>query len=385
MTTPRVSVSGLFIKPGRVGGAEFMTYAIVEGLLEIGHPVDLFISAAEPLEDAFAYRTRSHAQSGQLRMTPVKIRGNRFVTEAIALPALTRRTGARDLLLPNYFTPPFHAGLRTLSAILDLQYLHFPQFFSPQKRLWLRAAHELTLRRATRVSVISDFVRDDLLSRYGRRFERLVRTIPIGISWDRFGMPDRPDVLGSRSAPFVLSVASHYSHKNLATLLRAFARIARHIPHDLLLVGQRRANLVGVRHGGAVDLETLAIELGIADRVVLTGHATDAVVGWCYRNAAVFVFPSLFEGFGMPAVEALGLGLPVITTRCGSLPEVTRGLAHLVSRPQDPDELAEAILTALRVPEEMRPSPMEVAALRAHYAPARIARMYLDALDETTD
>lgn len=379
--TVRVGVSALFVKPGRVGGAEFMTYGLIEGLLQTRREVVVFVSASEALDASFVERLQPAIKSGAARIQPLTQRANRFVSETFDVPRSAQNAGISLLIFPNYFTPPFHRGLRTLGAILDLQYLHYPQFFSPQKRLWLRVAHELTLRRATRVSVISDFVRQDLLERYGHHFESRVKTIPIGISWERFSTPSRPAALVDRNAPFILSVASQYSHKNLVTLLRAFARLAGEIPHDLVLVGQRRANLVGVRDGGAVDLESLSQELGVADRVVMTGHTSDDAVGWCYQHADLFAFPSLFEGFGMPAVEALGFGLPVVTTRCGSLPEVTRGLAHLVERPEDADELAEAIRERLRAPERYRPSPAGVAALRNHYAPARIAQLYLDALE----
>jgi glycosyltransferase involved in cell wall biosynthesis len=364
-----------------VGGAEFMTYGLIEGLLDIGRSVVVFVPSSEPLDASFLQRIQPAVHTRQLQLQSVPPRANRFVSEALDVPALARKAGAELLLMPNYFTPPFHRGLKTLGAILDLQYLHFPQFFSPQKRLWLRAAHELTLRTATRVSVISDFVRHDLLDRYGHHFESRVRAIPIGISWERFASPARPAALVDHNAPFILSVASHYSHKNLETLLRAFARLFESLPHNLVLVGQRRANLVGVRHGGGVDLESLAQELGIADRMIMTGHATDEEVGWCYQHADVFVFPSIFEGFGMPAVEALGFGLPVVTTRCGSLPEVTRGLAHLVNRPQDAEELAEAIRERLLAPEKFRPSGESIQKLKEFYAPARIAQLYLDAFE----
>lgn len=378
-STP-IAVSGVFLRPGRVGGAEFMLYGLVEGLLQLGESVTLFYPEGETLDPFFAGRTREACSTGALACRTLRVRGNRFVAETTQLMRRSRELQARELILPNYYTPPFRGHLKTLTAILDLQYLHYPQFFSPQKRLWLRAAHEFTLRRADRVSVISDFVRGDLLERYGTRYESRVRTIPIGISWDRFATPRKPEALSGRAAPFILSVASHYSHKNLATLIRAYARLASVLPHDLVLVGQRRANLIGVRDGSIVDLETLSASLGVANRVVMTGHASDEVVGWCYRNADLFVFPSLFEGFGMPAVEALGFGLPVVTTRCGSLPEVTRGLATLVERPEDVEELASTITSTLKRGALSRPSANDVESLRSYYDPARVARLYLEAL-----
>ena len=158
--------------------------------------------------------------------------GNRFILE---WKAMRRAAGALDaMLFTNYFTPPARAAkhLRLVTVIHDLQYLHFPQNFTLQKRLWLRCAHELTLRRADRVVVISDFVRQDLLSHYGARWENKVQVIPNPISFERFdgetphetARPWDKDVERGR---YILSVAAHYPHKNLATLIRAFAQLRR--------------------------------------------------------------------------------------------------------------------------------------------------------------
>jgi glycosyltransferase involved in cell wall biosynthesis len=374
-------VSGLFLKAGRVGGAEFMLYGIVAGMIEAGSRVTLLLPEGEDADPSFNSLMAASTASGQFRIQRLPVRVNRFVTEAASLPRALRVLGTSRVLFPNYFTPPLPRSVRSVTSILDLQYLHFPEFFSRKKRAWLRIAHEMTLRSASTVSVISDFVRDDLLSRYGRKQESKVVTIPIGIDWRRFERSEIPVNSIPEGRPFVLSVASHYAHKNLETLLRAFARVATSIPHDLVLVGQRRKNLVGVRNPAALDLDGLAHELGIGTRVHFTGHAPDELVAWCYRHAAAFVFPSLFEGFGMPVVEALGMGLPVITTKCGSLPEVSRGLAHLVNDPKDDAELADMLAQVLNSPEKFAPTAGQVDSLRTFYQPRAIAEAFLGVLN----
>jgi glycosyltransferase involved in cell wall biosynthesis len=335
----------------------------------------------QAFDAAFMQRVDAGLRSGQLRLTQTPDSHNRFVSESLVAPSLRRKYGVKALLSPNYFTPPYCDRLVTLTSILDLQYVHYPQFFSSRKRAWLQFAHRMTLRTADVVTVISEFVRDDLLNRYGSQFEEKVQVVPIGISWSRFDQAVRPSILGQRSAPFILSVASHYDHKNLVTLLRAFATLRGKIPHDLVLVGQRKENLIGVRQSRAASLEDLAVELGVADRVVFTGHSTDETVAWCYKHSDLFVFPSLFEGFGMPVVEAIGMGVPVITTRCGSLPEVTRGFATLVASPTDHEELASEIVRNLesRVSEQQLSNAAQ--SIREHFGPERIAAQYVDLFD----
>jgi glycosyltransferase involved in cell wall biosynthesis len=120
----------------------------------------------------------------------------------------------------------------------------------------------------------------------------------------------------------------------------------------------------------AEDVPGLISELGLEGVVRATGFITAHELGDLYRGASLFVFPSIFEGFGLPPVEALGFGLPVITTRCASLVEVTRGLADYVDNPHDVDELATLIMTRLK--DGCRPSSDDVQSIRDFYAPPRI-------------
>jgi glycosyltransferase involved in cell wall biosynthesis len=212
---------------------------------------------------------------------------------------------------------------------------------------------------------VSDFVRDDLLEHYGEKWAHKVVTLYNPVAWQRL-VTTRP---ASTRAPYVLSVASHYRHKNLATLIRAFEHVHRVQPDvRLVLVGQLGANLVGVRR--SEDVATLVASLGLADVVHVTGYVEPDQLGALYRDAALFVFPSIFEGFGLPPVEALGFGLPVITTRRASLPEVTRGLADYVEDPFDEGELASLVLQ--RLADGRRPSPSQVQEIRDFYSPRRI-------------
>ena len=315
-------------------------------------------------------------------------RGRRFFLEWKTVRRAAAEADA--ILMPNYFTPPTRAlrQTRIVTVIHDLQYLHFPNYFSLQKRLWLRAAHELTLRLADRVVVISNFVKDDVLAHYGARWDAKVQVIPNPISFDRFeAQPTEAEeaVLSEATAGlqqrYILSVAAQYPHKNLESLIRAFAPLRHRKGLDdlrLVLVGQLPEALSGTIRGA--DLRLLIRELELEDRVTVTGHVSDALLGLLYRHATLFAFPSLFEGFGMPTVEALGFGLPVVTTRCGSLPEATLGLAHYIDAPRDISEWTAAMTDILSRAKAYRPAPEDVARVRDRYTPERIGQSYYDVL-----
>jgi glycosyltransferase involved in cell wall biosynthesis len=283
---------------------------------------------------------------------------------------------ADAILFPNYFVPPFvpkRLG-RVVGVLHDLQYRHFRANFSQTKRLWLRMSHNLMVRRADRLVVISEFVRNDVLHFLGDRWADKLAVIHNPISWDRFASPELHPPL---DRPYILSVAAQYAHKNLDVLITAFARVAaRHPDVMLVLCGQDFNALRGVS-GTRQTIAAMAAALGIGARVHVTGYVDDIALGNWYRHAMLFAFPSIFEGFGMPPVEALGFGLPTIVANRTSLPEVTLGLARLVDDARDSDAWAEALDSALSDIEALRPTEAQIAGLRAHYAPARIAQAYL--------
>ncbi len=367
-----IGIDATFIAPGAVGGAEHMLRNLVGGLAE-AFPEDDYV--------LFARGDWWTSPAANVSTVSYPTSRNRFLAGWQAASAHVSSLDA--ILFANYFTAPLRRSRpRIVTVIHDLQYRHFPRYFTARKRTWLRAAHELTLRRADVVATGSDFVREDLLAQYGTHWAGKVRTVPYPISWQRFECADASPEgeklraqLGGR--PYILCVSAHYPHKNLETLLRAFALYRRVHADDgvaLVLVGQRASRLVGTSRGPA--LESVAEELGVTNDLFVVGYADDGVTGELYRGALAFVMPSLFEGFGMPAVEALGFGLPVVATRAGALPEATLGLALYVDDPRRPEEFADALANVASNPQRYRPHPNDVARIRARYDPLRIARTY---------
>jgi glycosyltransferase involved in cell wall biosynthesis len=372
-----VGLSGLFIRTSIVGGAEVMLYNLARGLAGIGVAGTFFVRRRADVDPLFLKVARNLRPPGRLDVEELGGPANRFIGEHVHVTEAARRMGLDAVLFPNYFTPPRRQPFRVVTVIHDLQYVHLPQHFSRRKRAWLRFAHRVTLRSADEVIAISACVREDIAHTYGLRRNVGLHVIPNPVDWDRFGADATEDaqaVTGGR--PFVLSVASQYPHKNLETLIRAFD-LARHDlrDHRLVLAGQLGHRLRGVVQGR--DLQDLIRERGLSNEVVLTGHVSEALLGSLYRRTDLFVLPSLFEGFGMPAVEALGLGVPTLTTRRTSLPEVTLGKAAYTDDPTSPVELAARMVEMVRERSRFVPSPETMASLRAHYDPRRIAREYL--------
>jgi glycosyltransferase involved in cell wall biosynthesis len=379
----RIGVNSLFLKPSQVGGTEFVLRGLLIGLAQ--HPnIDLYIFINHELLSWL-----DDLNLGQsVHIVSIKIWGNRFVSEALQLPIIANRYRLDGLINTNYFTP-WRSLLNTscTTIIYDLNYLHFPDLYSWYKKLWLRLTHQMTLVNAKNIVTISEFVQQDIQKNY--KPNNLATVIYTPILWDRLDLseiPNQEQLQRLSNQTFVLSVANHYQHKNLATLVKALAKLPKHLREiKLVLVGQLPDLLMGMRRDRCDDIRQLVQDLGLEDRVYITGYISDRKLAWYYHHADLFAFPSLFEGFGMPPVEALGMGLPVLTTRCTAIPEVTMNLAEYVENPLDVDEWCDRITEMLGDRDRYLPTASTVQQIRQAYAPVAIAKQYIDLFGNVTN
>ncbi len=248
-----------------------------------------------------------------------------------------------DGLLPDvdlfhateHLLPPFR-HVRSVLTVHDLIYILYPEYHLPMNYHFLRLMMPRFARRADAIIAISECTRRDLV-RLWHIPEEKIRVIYEGIDARfrpvadppaldgvrrRYGLPDR----------FALYVGTIEPRKNLPALFEAWAKL--HAPLPLVIAGKR----------GWLYQETFArVEaLGVTDRVHFTGYVADEDLPALYSAADLFVFPSLYEGFGLPVLEAMACGTPVVTSTGGALPEVA-GDAALLADPQDVDALADAL------------------------------------------
>jgi glycosyltransferase involved in cell wall biosynthesis len=379
----RIGVNSLFLKPQQVGGAEFVLRGLLIGLAQTPD-VDLYVFINQDL-----IQWLNDLNLGKsVKVVPIKIWGNRFISEAFQLPHVVNQFKLDGLINTNYFTP-WRLLLKTNSVtiIYDLNYLHFPDLFSWQKKSWLYWMHKLTLANANHTVTISNFVRQDIKKSY--RSKCNIKVIYTPILWDRLDSEvcDQQDIVVDHTFQgnelvdqcFILAVANHYQHKNLATLVKAFAKIPAFFNQvKLVLVGQLPESLVGMRRDRCDDIRQLVKDLGLESRVYITGYISDRELAWYYHHAYLFAFPSLFEGFGMPPVEAMGMGLPVLTTRCTAIPEVTMQRAVYVENPLDVDEWRDLLTDMLNHRDQYLPDQLLIQTIRQTYDPVAIARQYLE-------
>jgi glycosyltransferase involved in cell wall biosynthesis len=251
-----------------------------------------------------------------------------------SFPQLAKREHAA-LVHVQYFVAP-RLKIPAVVTVHDLSFTRRPELYGIRDRLLLGGLVPGSLRRAQRVIAVSQFTRDDLVDRYGLDPSRVV-AIRNGVS-PRFH-PDMEAAAETRMAfglerPFVLFVGALQARKNAPALLEAFARLRGHGDLELVLAGGDR--------GGLHEVRERMRELGLGSRVRLLGHVPEAMLPGLYSAAELLVFPSLYEGFGLPALEAMACGTPVCASSTTGLGEAVGG-GGLTFDPRSSEEIAECM------------------------------------------
>jgi glycosyltransferase involved in cell wall biosynthesis len=245
---------------------------------------------------------------------------------------------------------------RSVVTVHDLGYLYFPEAHRPLDRLYLNLATGWSVARATCVLADSTATQRDLVARYGVPADRVRVAYP---GWDeaRWRAADEAQVAAVKArydihGEYLLYLGALQPRKNLARLIEAFARLMS----DGLSYSQSGLRLVLAGKPGwqSEDLRDLVRRLGLTSAVVFTGYIADEDAAALMTGAHAFVFPSLYEGFGFPVLEAMACGVPVVCSNTSSLPEVAGDAALLVS-PTDVGKLTGALARVL-TDEDLRQS-----------------------------
>lgn len=316
-------------------GTEGYSYHIIRGLIELGsnHKFTLYFRHQPP---------NNLLPSDPCLISERVIRRNRFWTHSGLGPAV--RADRPDILfVPSHVIPwPGTGQIPSVVTIHDLGYLHYPDKHPLVQRMYLDWSTRHSARVARRIISVSNATAQDIRS-LGSIPQDKVQVVYSGVA--RFLQPASDDQIESLrtrlgiSGPYILHVGSLQPRKNLTRLIEAFARIAESTQNVSLVLAGREA-------WGFRRFSERAIELGIEDRVIFPGYIADADLPALYSGASLYAFPSLYEGFGFPALEAMACGTAVVCSNSSSLPELV-GDAALTIAPTDVDDLANAIQRVL--------------------------------------
>ena len=323
---------------GRADGTTRYTYELARRLPDIagGHTWDYFSPAAP-------------TTTFTLRNTPATIHTSpwpKYWTQ-FRLPRELYRVRPDVLLMPIQQLPYVRPSkLKTVAVIHDLAVHYYPQQFTYKDWALLHIFSAYAARHADHLIAVSQATADDVKKFYGRT--RNVHVIHHGVDHDQYTAPTSDDLRDSweklrekyprLNAPYILYVGQIQPRKNLGRLVEAFERIG-HTDTDVSLV-------IAGGHGwlGGPINETIA-KSPMRDRIHVLGSVPQSLLRALYWHADVFVLPSLYEGFGMPILEAMACGTPVVTADVSSMPEVAGDAAVLIN-PHDATSITEGVLQA---------------------------------------
>lgn len=295
-------------------------------------------------------------------------------------------TGRLDLFhSPDFVLPPVAGRVATLLTVHDLSFVHYPATFPANLVAYLNRVVPWSVRRATHILADSHSTQRDLAAVWNVPAEK-VTVLHSGVN-ERFRPVTDPVALadvraryGLGDQPYVLAVGTIQPRKNYEMLVRAFRAVAERLPHKLVIAGGRG----WLTEGLAAEID----RQGLEERVLMAGFVTDDDLPALYSAADLFVFPSLYEGFGLPLLEAMGCDVPVISSDASSLPEVagTGGqAAAILLHPTDEAAWSAAMLRLLRDAAErerlVKAGRAQVARFTWQTAARRLAHLYAALLE----
>jgi len=308
----RIGINLLYLLPGIVGGSQTYAVSTIKAMTALEPEHDYFVFLNEESRDL------DLGTAPRLRRIVLPIhahrRSVRYAWEQTVLPVLAHRLRLDVLHSPGYVGPFFPPCPHVLS-VLDLNFIALGNAMSRSKRVLLRFAVGRSVRRASEILTLSESSRRQILAFYKLPDERVTVTHLAGrdVTKDDASRPQDLIIRYNLPDKYLVAFSSLSPHKNIPRLVRAFAAIKDSVPHSLVLIGHLPYRLP--LHG---EIESL----GLSDRVIITGFVPDADVLPLIRGADLFVLPSLYEGFGLPILDAQGQSVPVACSTFGSIPEV---------------------------------------------------------------
>ena len=373
----KVAIDLTWVRHGQVGGTESAIRNVLDGIASV-NPSDMKLYLLLSSDNFDSFEMYKDVECFEFVVTDCvsSSQKKRVVWQNRAMGSLLKELGVTLLHEPIYGKPWFGLkGIDVTTTIHDLQAIHYPEYFSRARVLWMKANWKHAVRTSTKVVAITDYVRKDIEEHYGHgeKIQTIYNAINLNI--DQCNDENGLAKYGIEPGGYYYTLSSLLPHKNLKTLVEALGLLKAKNSQALLPLV-----ISGVGGKSEEELLELARKYDVADKIIFTPFVDNYERNMLYKGAKVFLFPSIFEGFGMPPIEAMALSVPVLTTRCASLEEVTGGLLNYVDDPLDASEWATKLEEdytsggqVLKLPDEGA-----VAALLARYDISCIGQQYVD-------
>ncbi len=338
----KIGINALFIIQGHNGGTETYVRGLLDGLFNIDKQNEYFIFVNRTSKDSFQYDFKN------VHLITCNIDGysriKRVLYEQLILPILVFKLKL-DLLHSLGFVSPLFIPCRSVVTIHDLMHMRFPDTISKSKQLYWNTMIPLSLRKACKVITVSETIHQEMSVKFPLISKKTIVTHE-GIQFQNSNKKNPVTGLQHfelNRSPFFLSVGTFAKHKNLITLVKAFHKLLLEnleSPYRLVLVGGSGQTIESTY----VELKNYIDDNQLVKKIFFTGRVDNTQLLALYQNAFCFVMPSLYEGFGLPVLEAMSQGCPVIASQRGSLQEVCGNAALLIDDAENPEAFKIAML-----------------------------------------
>ena len=342
-----IGIDLLWVRPRICGGTESATRNLINGFGMYDDKNEYMLFVGKDTAETFEEYKKYPNMKIEVCDTESLKRVKRIAWENSKLDKLARSLGVDLMFVPVYSKPNSlseeKGGIPYITVIHDLQALHFPEYFSKSKIIFAKRSWKKACAESRKVITISEFCKEDIIKNYPFAKDK------VSVIYDTIDVTESSedsakvfDALkekyGIEKDGYFYTLSSMLPHKNLETLIKAMKLIKEKGNTKLVVSG------VG---GNKEKFNQCVKEEGVEDLVIDTGFVAAAERDALYENCSLFLFPSIFEGFGMPPVEAMMKGARVVTTRRTCIEEITQEKATYVEDPLSPNDWVEAIDKAL--------------------------------------
>lgn len=367
----RIGIDLLWVRHNKVGGTESCIRNLLNGILEChDNRIQFYLLVSLDNYDSF----KEYGTGDFLKLEKCNVKTNsrvkRVLWQNLFLKRKLKELGIDTCLQPGFDKPFFGTrGIRYYTTIHDLQAMHYPEYFNAFRVLWMHICWKNATRSSYKVIAISDYVKKDIEEHYPQSKGKVI-VMYDSIDIDEQEIMDEKylEKYGIKRKCYYYTVSSLFEHKNLKTAIYMIAELKKRNSSMLYPLV-----ISGIGGTSRKPLVKLIDSLEIQNYIIFTDFVTNQERNTLYKFSKVFLFPSIFEGFGMPPIEAMIMGCPVLTTNCTSLPEITEGLCNYVVDPFDQCEWAERIEGDI-----MYPKRSDVEQLRIKYNKTIIANNYIE-------
>jgi len=345
-----IAIDLTWVRPNKVGGTESCIRNLLEGFSQI-EIRNLIIILLVTKDNAASFEKYNSFDCFQIDVCDVNSSSQRerVIWQNTKMGHHLKDLGVKYCLEPVYGKPFFGVrGITFITTIHDLQAIHYPQYFSKGRVAWMRISWLNAVITSKKIIAISQFVKSDIERYYPQSIDKTVVIYDaLNINTKEISDTKIIDELNIKSKQYYYTVSSMFLHKNLKTIVLAMAELKRRnspafYPLIVSGIGGRKRN----------ELDRLIKDNDLTSDIIFTSFVSNSERNMLYKNCRAFLFPSIFEGFGMPPLEAASFGTPVLTTRCTSIEEVSGGLLNYVDEPLDPVEWANKLERELRIVPE---------------------------------